>query len=65
MCEKTPMVEQLNMSLRQLARADFKSLRQQRARGDETIWSLLKGKSSGLYYVKEVSRIGNGGFLRS
>ena len=42
MCEKTPVVEHLNMSLRQLARADFKSLHQQRARDNETIWSLLK-----------------------
>ena len=40
MCEKTPVVEQLSMSLRQLACADFKSLHQQRARGDETICSL-------------------------
>ena len=42
MCENTSVVEQLNTSLRQLARADFKSLHQQRARGEETIWSLLK-----------------------
>ena len=42
MSEKTPAVEHLNMSLRPLARADFKSLHQQRATSDETIWSLLK-----------------------
>ena len=38
---QTPVVEYLNLSLRQLARADLKSLHQQRARGNETIWSLL------------------------
>ena len=42
MCEKTPVVEHFNTSLRQLARVDFKSLHQQRARGDKTIWSLHK-----------------------
>ena len=42
MCDKTPVVEHFNLRLRQLARADFKSLHQQRACGNETIWSLLK-----------------------
>ena len=33
---KTSVVELLNLSLRHLARADFKSLHQQRAHGNET-----------------------------
>ena len=30
MCHKTPVVENFNLSFRQLARAEFKSLHQQR-----------------------------------
>ena len=55
MCEKTSVVEQLNMSLRELARADFKSLHQQRPRGEETIWSLLKLKGNTLKNIAIVS----------
>ena len=40
MCDKTPVVEHLNLSLRHLARR-FRSFHQRRAREDETIWSLL------------------------
>ena len=50
--DKIPVVEHFNLSLRQLARTDFKSLHQQRARGNETIWILLKG----LYHKRSSSK---------
>ena len=55
MCDKTPMVEHLNLSSRQLARANFKSLHQQHVHGIETMWSLLKLESILKAFIEKIT----------